>query len=109
MKKSQFSFLSILSVIICAVFLSACGDRVPAGHVGIKVDKYGDDRGVQAEVLKPGRYWTGPNTEVFAFPTFTQTDKWQAKSGDGDHVDQSITFQAAGGVFGRTKCALGFC
>ncbi|MBF3542546.1 hypothetical protein ISG10_33340, partial [Burkholderia pseudomallei] len=35
-------------------------DNVPAGYVGVKVQRYGDDRGVNVEVKGPGRYFNGP-------------------------------------------------
>lgn len=87
---------SIIAVLFLLSGLAAC-DRVPSGHVGVKVEKYGDSRGVNTQVLTPGTYFNGPNVDVFLFPLFTQTDKWQ-KSSDKDSPDQSITFQAAGGV-----------
>jgi hypothetical protein len=37
-----------LSLTLMAFGLTAC-DNVPSGYVGVKVQKYGDDRGVQLE------------------------------------------------------------
>lgn len=101
------SFICMLA--LCATLLLSACDNVPAGYVGVKVDKYGDDRGVQAEVLKPGRYFTGINTTIFEFPTFTQTDKWQEKSSaDEKAPNQSITFQASGGIAVNTDIGISF-
>lgn len=73
--------------------LSGC-DSVPAGFVAVKVDKYGDARGVQNEVVGPGRYFSGPNTDYFLFPGFSQNETW-AKTAQGD---QSISFQTREGM-----------
>jgi regulator of protease activity HflC (stomatin/prohibitin superfamily) len=72
-----------------ALSLAAC-DIVPPGYSAVKVNRYGDDRGVEPTVVGPGRYWFGLNVDYYKFPTFMQTDKWQE--------DQAITFQASGGL-----------
>lgn len=64
------SFAKILAVIALGIGLAAC-DNVPAGNVGVKVKRYGDERGVNVETLTPGRYLSAINTDVFLFPTFT--------------------------------------
>jgi regulator of protease activity HflC (stomatin/prohibitin superfamily) len=96
-------FLTILATIGLALGLSACS-YVESGYVAVKVNAYGDDRGVQQEVLGPGRYMSGPNTTFHKFPTFTITDKWQRKA----EIDQSITFQAAGGISVNGDYAIAF-
>jgi regulator of protease activity HflC (stomatin/prohibitin superfamily) len=85
--------ISVLSVVLALFYLSGC-DNVKAGYVGVKVEKYGDTRGVKSEVLGPGRYWTGINTDIFEFPTFSQNEIW-AKKGE---KDESITFQSREGT-----------
>lgn len=80
---------TVLISVALMLGLGAC-DSVPSGYVGVKVEKYGDDRGVKQEVLGPGRYWTGLNTDVFEFPTFTQTDNYAG--------EQKISFQTKEGT-----------
>ena len=87
-----------LLILATALMLTACGSPVPSGHVGVKIAKYGDDRGVSTTVLSPGRYYIGWNTDLFLFPTFTQTDKWTKSHAEGKAADESITFQAQGGI-----------
>ena len=72
--------------------LTGC-DNVPAGYVGVQVERYGDDRGVNIEVKGPGRYYNGVNVDMFNFPTFTQTVVW-----DKEGKDESFTFQTAEGM-----------
>lgn len=77
--------------------LAACG-KVPAGNVGVKVYLLGTSKGIDSEVLGPGRYWIGWNEELFLFPTFTQNYVWTAGSDDGSQEDESITFQTREGL-----------
>lgn len=82
-----------LSLTLMAFGLTAC-DNVPSGYVGVKVQKYGDDRGVQLEVKGPGRYFVGPTADIFVFPTFTQSYVWD-KAGQSD---ESFSFQTVEGL-----------
>lgn len=90
-------FLSVLTLVM-ALFLSGCGNTVQTGYVGIKVEKYGDNRGVQNEILGPGRYYIGPNTDIYTYPTFTKTETWTKSLHEGKGVDESISFSTKGGV-----------
>jgi regulator of protease activity HflC (stomatin/prohibitin superfamily) len=89
MKKLTRSFSTI--GLLAAVAFSTVGcDSVKSGYVGVEVQKYGDDRGVQEKVLGPGRYWVGWNADIFDFPTFTITDTYAGP--------QAITFQTTEGT-----------
>lgn len=86
-----------IAIIAIAIGLTAC-NNVPNGFVGVQFNKFGDDRGVDTHLLEPGRYMASYNTNVELLPTFTQSDKWMARSDDGKTPDQAIQFQAAGGI-----------
>ncbi len=62
-----------LLISAAAFGLSGC-DRatVPAGYVGVKVDLYGDEKGVQQQVVGVGKYWLTWNEDIYQFPTFNQ-------------------------------------
>jgi regulator of protease activity HflC (stomatin/prohibitin superfamily) len=88
----------ILPALALLALLPAC-DNVTAGHVGVKVNKLGSDKGVQLEVVGPGRYWLSWNEEMYLFPTFTVTDTWGYRTGGGlANADQSIRFQTVEGM-----------
>jgi regulator of protease activity HflC (stomatin/prohibitin superfamily) len=100
-----------LNKFLCALsLLGALGcDKVPAGHVGIKVYMLGGNKGVDHEVLTLGRYWIGMNEELYLFPTYQQTDTWVnpcppgsqeiARNGDDCKVtNESISFQTKEGM-----------
>lgn len=59
---------------ISSLILSSCSERIDAGHVGIKVSMYGDEKGVNDVTLVSGRVWYNPFTaDVVEFPIYTQT------------------------------------
>jgi regulator of protease activity HflC (stomatin/prohibitin superfamily) len=66
----------LMLIVLSALFLTAC-TRVPAGEVGVRFNLYGSEKGVQATVVGPGKYYLTPNEEIYTFPTFTQTYVWE--------------------------------
>lgn len=84
--------LLTVALVLGALTLTGC-DRVEPGHVGIKVNKLGDDKGV-GEVVGVGRYWTGWNTTVYTFPTFKQmktyNDTFNFQMSDGTTIGYHI-------------------
>ncbi|MCC8379899.1 MULTISPECIES: SPFH domain-containing protein [Xenorhabdus] len=70
--------IKTILVSLIAVGLVGCERaKVPAGNVGIKVDLYGSDKGVQNEKLGTGKYWLSWNEEVYLFPLFKQLHQYQ--------------------------------
>ena len=94
MKKLVFIALATL---IMSSMLTSCS-KVPAGNVGIKFYLLGGDKGVDYEVLTPGRYWIGINEELFKFPTFHQTKIWTADVREGSQNDDDFNFQSRKGL-----------
>lgn len=90
-------------IVVAAFVLAAC-TKVPAGNVGVMVNLYGSDKGVQAQQVGPGRYWVGYNTDLFIFPTFTQTRTWTLTK----ELDESITFQSLEGLPINTDVGITF-
>lgn len=63
-------------------------NTVPPGNVGVLVNLYGTDKGVQAKEVGTGRYWLSMNENLYLFPTFTQTYTWT------DANKEEIQFQS---------------
>lgn len=95
------SILSRLFVLLFALFImfgtTGCS-KVPAGNVGVKFYLLGGDKGVDHEVLTPGRYWIGMNEELYLFPTFTQNYTWCKSKEEGNPTDESFNFQDIQGL-----------
>lgn len=86
-----------LLFVLLILTLGACS-KVETGYVGVEVNQYGSDRGVQKQVLGPGRYYTGWNTTIYEYPTFTENFVYSKAPTEGHPADESITFQAKGGI-----------
>lgn len=93
--------------LICAVLmtasLSSCYERVDAGYEGIKVNLYGDNKGVDDVTLVTGAVWYMPwTTDVYEYPTFVQTVDYKpftinAKDGGSFVVDPTISLKIVDG------------
>ncbi len=63
-----------VGVIILAVFISFCTTRIDAGAVGVKINLYGNKKGVSEITEVTGRVWYNPFTQdVIEFPVYVQT------------------------------------
>jgi regulator of protease activity HflC (stomatin/prohibitin superfamily) len=88
-----------------AVFMmSSCGyERIDAGHEGILVNLYGDDKGVGDISMCTGAVWYNPFTQsVYEYPTFVQTVDYEpftinAKDGSEFTVDPTISLKIVDG------------
>lgn len=69
------TIIKILCVLTLVFGLSSCGyERIDAGYEGIKVNLYGDGKGVDDVSLVTGAVWYNPvTTAVYEYPTFIQT------------------------------------
>lgn len=96
MKKIRNLMLALIAVVTMFSF-SSCS-TVPAGNVGIKFHLLGSDKGVDYDVLNPGRYWIGVNEELFLFPTQHQTMVWTSDKREGSPQDDHFDFQSMKGL-----------
>ncbi|WVW37770.1 SPFH domain-containing lipoprotein [Aeromonas phage Gekk3-15] len=69
--------ISIFLIAVAALVMSGCRETVPAGFVGVKVDLYGDEKGVQGTPVGVGKYWLSWNEEIYKFPTFNQLENYE--------------------------------
>ena len=89
--------LCLIAILLIVCAASACS-KVESGYVGVKVKLLGGDKGVDSEVLGPGRYYIGWNEDLFLYPTFQQNEIWSASAHEGKAHDESITFQSKEGL-----------
>jgi regulator of protease activity HflC (stomatin/prohibitin superfamily) len=62
--------------ILVTLFFSC--ERIDAGHVGVKVNQYGDNKGVDDVVAVTGMVFYNPfTTRVYEFPTFIQHKEYK--------------------------------
>ena len=71
---------SIIGVFLLVVLFNSC-ERVDAGHVGVKVNMYGDNKGVDDVVAVTGMVFYNPiTTKVYEFPTFIQHKEYKGEN-----------------------------
>lgn len=95
--------LSFLMAIVAIFAMSSCAERVDAGHEGILVNLYGDDKGVGEISMCTGMVWYNPFTEsVYEYPTYVQTVDYEpftinAKDGSEFTVDPTVSLKIVDG------------
>lgn len=99
------NFLKLALSLLTLVFvMSSCGyERVDAGYEGIKVNLYGDGKGVDDVSLVTGAVWYNPvTTAVYEYPTYVITVDYEpfsinAKDGSSFSVDPTISLKIVDG------------
>lgn len=95
MKRINYAFAAILAT----MSLTSCYERIDAGYEGMKVNLYGDGKGVDNVSLVTGAVWYNPLTEkIYQYPTFVQTVDYEpfsinAKDGSSFTVDPTISLK----------------
>lgn len=83
------------------IFLFMSCERIDAGHVGVKVNQYGDNKGVSDVVEVTGMVFYNPITHsIYEFPTFIQHKEYtgdnsfvvNSKDGSEFHVSPIINY-----------------
>jgi regulator of protease activity HflC (stomatin/prohibitin superfamily) len=73
----------LLAIVLTIALVSSC-ERIDAGHVGVKVNQYGDNKGVDDVVAVTGMVFYNPiTTKVYEFPTYIQHKEYK-KTEEGD-------------------------
>lgn len=96
-----FKFIMVIAAI--AMMAMSC-TRINAGYEGIKVNLYGDKKGVDDVTLVTGMVWYNPiTTEVYEYPTFVQTVDYEpftinARDGSEFTVDPTISLKVIDGT-----------
>ena len=88
-----------LSVIVLLIFGFTGCERIDAGHVGVKVNLYGDGKGVDDVTEVTGIVFFNPlSTKIVEFPTFMRHKEYKAVIEDGKVVsDESFVVNSKDG------------
>lgn len=75
---------SVVGFILFVVLFNSC-ERIDAGHVGVKVNQYGDNKGIDDVTAVTGMVFYNPiTTKIYEFPTFIQHKEYR-KTADEDN------------------------
>lgn len=103
-QKTKVMIKSIVGGVIALVvvlFLAQSCERIDAGHVGVKVNLYGDDKGVADVTEVTGIVFYNPlSSSIYEFPTFIQHKEYKdensfvvnSKDGSEFHVSPIINY-----------------
>lgn len=80
-KQIMRNILVGVGVFFTLTFLFFSCERIDAGHVGVKVNQYGDNKGVDDVVAVTGMVFYNPlTTAVYEFPTFIQHKEYKGEN-----------------------------
>ena len=72
--------IGVVALLTLMVLVGSC-ERIDAGHVGVKVNQYGDNKGVDDVVAVTGMVFYNPfTTTVYEFPTFIQHKEYKGEN-----------------------------
>lgn len=94
------------------LFCYGCGcSIIEPGHVGIKVNNLGSERGVQNYTAKTGVVVFMPGvSSIFEYPTFVQTCNWTKhdEANGGEDLNEEISFNTKEGTVVSGDISLAF-
>ena len=101
--------VSVIAGIVAISTFTGC-DRVEPGYVGIKVNQWGTQKGVNDFPLVTGGVFYNPITEdIYKFPTFMQNAVWDRERGSKESPgDDSVTFNSIEGAVVNADIALAY-
>ncbi len=104
------SFVLGLALTVVAFSGSGCGwNNVPPGYGGIKVNYYGDNKGVDDVATVTGMQFYNPiSTRVIEFPLFNQRAIWTQAIEEGSPTNEEISFTSRGDLPFTADIALSY-
>ena len=91
---------SIVLVCVSALLFVSCGyERIDAGHVGIRVNLYGNEKGVDNVFEVTGAQWYNPiKTKIYETPTFVQNAIWTQDRREGSEHNEEFKLTTKDGM-----------
>jgi regulator of protease activity HflC (stomatin/prohibitin superfamily) len=99
MNNSFIKFIVLAVLLVGGLFAFIGCERIDAGHVGVKVNLYGDGKGVDDVTEVTGWVFYNPiSTKIVEFPTFMQHKEYKQVIEDGEIVsDESFVVNSKDG------------
>lgn len=99
----------LICVVMMVMLFSVGCQYVEPGHVGIKVNMYGSEKGVADYPLLTGKVFYNPITEVvYKFPTYMLNYVWTSDTQESSPIDESVTFNSSEGAVINSDVAISF-
>lgn len=88
----------VVGVLAAVLFTSGC-ETIEPGYVGIKVNQWGTDRGVDQYPILVGRVsYNSVSEKIYKFPVFLQNYPWTKSALEGAPHDESLNFASKEGL-----------
>lgn len=102
--------LNLVLFAIIAMGVTSCGyEKIDAGNVGIKVNLYGDAKGVDNILEVTGAQWYNPfTTEIIEFPTYVQSSIWTADEREGSDNNEEFKLTTKNGLIVRIDVSINY-
>lgn len=106
----QSKVILIVLGIALLIFLSIAGcNRIDAGHVGIKVNLYGTDKGVSDITEVTGMVWYNKwYTEVYEVPTYVQNAVYTHDEADNSEENEEFRVTTKDGMVARFDLSMNY-
>jgi regulator of protease activity HflC (stomatin/prohibitin superfamily) len=96
MNNSFIKFIVLAVLVLGSIFAFVGCERIDAGHVGVKVNLYGDGKGVDDVTEVTGWVFYNPiSTKIVEFPTFMQHKEY--KLDKENEIDESFVVNSKDG------------
>ncbi len=83
-KMVKTTLVGLAALLMTVLLINSC-ERIDAGHVGVKVNLYGDNQGVDDVTAVTGVVFHNPiSTKIYEFPTYIQHKEYK-KTDDADN------------------------
>lgn len=92
-------YAGLMVITMLLLFSTGCIKTIEPGHTGIKISKVGSERGVSKENIVSGWVFYFPiTTKIVEYPTFNQRVAWTKDVGEGDPLNEELSFQTRDNV-----------
>ena len=115
----KLSSFGVIGLVLMVLLAKSC-ERIDAGHVGVKVNLYGDNKGVSDVTEVTGMVFYNPITHnIYEFPTFIQHKEYtgenafivNSKDGSEFHISPIINYsvkrEKVPSIFAKYRRSLG--
>ncbi|MCS7004250.1 MAG: SPFH domain-containing protein [Cytophagales bacterium] len=105
-----FKVFVIGSCFVALIFvLSSSCTRIDAGHVGIRVNLYGSERGVDDVTEVTGIVWYNPlTTRIYEVPTYVQNAVYTRDESEGSYTNEEFRVTSKDGLIASFDVSLNY-
>lgn len=98
MKSIKNVMFGLMAVLLVSMTTSCGWTTVGPREVGVKVNSFGSDKGVEMTPYGTGLNVYGPGSDMITYPVHNVVYSWTKDAKDGSEGDESFTFPIKGGL-----------